>query len=92
MIERLGMDEDTPLEAGMLTKQIENAQKRVESRNFEIRKHVLQYRRCDESAARASSTASASRCFVGENMRDVHRRHGGQPDGSTACAQLPGER
>ena len=43
MIEKLGMDEDTPLEAGMLTKQIENAQKRVESRNYEIRKHVLQY-------------------------------------------------
>ena len=43
LIERLGMDENTPLEAGMLTKQIENAQKRVESRNYEIRKHVLQY-------------------------------------------------
>ena len=43
LIGALGMDEDTPLEAGMLTKQIENAQKRVESRNFEVRKHVLQY-------------------------------------------------
>ena len=43
LIARLGMDEDTPLEAGLLTKQIENAQKRVESRNYEIRKHVLQY-------------------------------------------------
>ena len=40
---RLGMDEDTPLDANMLTKQIENAQKRMESRNYEIRKHVLQY-------------------------------------------------
>ena len=40
---KLGMDEDTPLDAGMLTKQIENAQKRMESRNYEIRKHVLQY-------------------------------------------------
>ena len=43
MIERLGMDENTPLEASLLTKQIENAQKRVESRNYEVRKHVLQY-------------------------------------------------
>ena len=43
LIQRLGMDENTPLEAGLLTKQIENAQKRVESRNYEIRKHVLQY-------------------------------------------------
>lgn len=43
LIARLGMEEDTPLEAGMLTKQIENAQKRIESRNFEIRKSVLRY-------------------------------------------------
>ncbi|MDL2317637.1 preprotein translocase subunit SecA [Eubacteriales bacterium OttesenSCG-928-A19] len=43
MIERLGMDEDTPIEAKMLTKQIEGAQKRIESRNFDIRRHVLQY-------------------------------------------------
>ena len=34
---------DEPLEAGVLTKTIENAQKRVESRNFEVRKYVLQY-------------------------------------------------
>ncbi len=43
MIERLGMDENTPLEAGLLTKQIENAQKRIESRNYQMRKNVLQY-------------------------------------------------
>ncbi|MCL1963445.1 MAG: preprotein translocase subunit SecA, partial [Firmicutes bacterium] len=43
MIERLGLDEDTPIEAKMLTKQIENAQKRIESRNFDVRRHVLQY-------------------------------------------------
>ncbi|NLM85297.1 MAG: preprotein translocase subunit SecA [Clostridiales bacterium] len=43
MIGRLGMDENEPLAAGLLTKQIENAQKRIESRNYEVRKHVLQY-------------------------------------------------
>ncbi len=43
LIARLGMEEDVPLEAGLLTKQIENAQKRIESRNFEIRKSVLRY-------------------------------------------------
>jgi len=43
LIARMGMDETEPLAAGMLTKQIENAQKRIESRNYEIRKHVLQY-------------------------------------------------
>jgi len=43
LIGRLGMEENEPLAAGMLTKQIENAQKRIESRNFEVRKNVLQY-------------------------------------------------
>ena len=43
MIEKLGMTEDQPLEAGMLTKQIEAAQKRIEGRNYAIRKSVLQY-------------------------------------------------
>ena len=43
IIARLGMDDDAPLEAGILTRQIENAQKRIESRNFEIRKNVLRY-------------------------------------------------
>ena len=43
MIEKLGMTEDQPLEAGMLTKQIEGAQKRIEGRNYSIRKSVLKY-------------------------------------------------
>ena len=43
MVDRLGLKDDEPLEAGMLTKQIESAQKRIEGRNFEIRKNVLEY-------------------------------------------------
>ena len=43
MIDRLGLDEDTPLEAKMLSNQIESAQKRIEGRNYDIRRHVLQY-------------------------------------------------
>ncbi len=43
MVERLGLGDDQPLEAGLLTKQIESAQKRIEGRNFSIRKSVLQY-------------------------------------------------
>ena len=43
MVERLGLKDDEPLQAGMLTKQIEAAQKRIEGRNFEIRKNVLKY-------------------------------------------------
>ncbi|NLS79729.1 MAG: preprotein translocase subunit SecA [Chloroflexi bacterium] len=40
---RLGVDEDTPIEAGLISKSIESAQVRVEGFNFDIRKHVLEY-------------------------------------------------
>ena len=43
LIEKLGLTEDQSIEYGILSKQIENAQKRVESRNYSIRKNVLQY-------------------------------------------------
>ncbi len=43
MMERLGVDEDTPLDQKMLSNAIENAQKQVESRNFQTRKTVLEY-------------------------------------------------
>ena len=43
MMETLGVDEDTPIEQKMLSNAIENAQKRVESRNFQTRKNVLEY-------------------------------------------------
>ena len=43
MMERLGIDEDTPIDAKILSGAIENAQKQVESRNFQTRKSVLEY-------------------------------------------------
>jgi preprotein translocase subunit SecA len=43
MMDRLGMEEDVPIESKMVTKSIARAQKQVESRNFEIRKHLLEY-------------------------------------------------
>ncbi len=43
MMNSLGVDEDTPIDAKMLTGAIENAQKTVESRNFQARKNVLEY-------------------------------------------------
>ena len=39
----LGADEDMPIQSKMLSKAVENAQKKVEGRNFTIRKNVLQY-------------------------------------------------
>ncbi|MDD6214046.1 MAG: preprotein translocase subunit SecA [Firmicutes bacterium] len=43
MVEALKMPEDEPIEAGILNKSIENAQKNLESRHFDARRHVLQY-------------------------------------------------
>ena len=43
VVEKIGLEEDMPIEHKMLTKSIEGAQKKVEGRNFGIRKHVLQY-------------------------------------------------
>jgi preprotein translocase subunit SecA len=43
LMERLGMEEGVPIEAGMVTRAIERAQKQVEGRNFDARKHLLEY-------------------------------------------------
>ena len=43
IVRKLGVEEDEAIESGMVSKQIENAQKKVEGRNFGIRKYVLQY-------------------------------------------------
>lgn len=43
VVERMGLEEDEAIEAGMLSRAIEGAQKKVEGKNFGIRKYVLQY-------------------------------------------------
>jgi len=43
LMDKLGMEEDMPIENKMVTKAIENAQKRVETHNFDIRKHLIEY-------------------------------------------------
>ncbi|MBQ2120634.1 MAG: SEC-C domain-containing protein, partial [Peptococcaceae bacterium] len=43
IMDKIGMDDDMPIENKMISKSIETAQKRVEVRNFEIRKNVLEY-------------------------------------------------
>ncbi len=70
MIERLGMGDDQPLEAGMLTKQIENAQKRIEGHNYDIRKNVLQY---DDVMNKQRELIYGQRQDIlkGDNMRET---------------------
>jgi preprotein translocase subunit SecA len=43
IMDRLGIEEEQPIEHGLVSKAIENAQKKVEGHNFEIRKHLLEY-------------------------------------------------
>jgi len=43
IMDKLGMEEDDPIEHSMITRAIENAQRKVEGHNFEIRKHLLEY-------------------------------------------------
>jgi preprotein translocase subunit SecA len=43
VMRKLGMEEGVPIEHGMVTRSIERAQKQVEARNFEARKHLLEY-------------------------------------------------
>ena len=69
MVERLGLKDDEPLQAGMLTKQIEAAQKRIEGRNFEIRKHVLEYDNV-MNRQREIIYGQRRRVLMGENVRE----------------------
>ena len=68
-VEALGLEDDQPIEHKMLTNAIENAQKRVEGRNFDIRKHVLQY---DDVMNQQREVIYAQRKQVldGENLKD----------------------
>ncbi len=43
LLDKIGIDEDKPIEHKMITKSIERAQKKVEGRNFDIRKNILRY-------------------------------------------------
>jgi len=69
MIAAMGVQEDQPIEYGILSRQIEQAQKRVEGRNFGIRKHVLQY---DDvmNQQREVIYSQRRRVLEGENLRE----------------------
>jgi preprotein translocase subunit SecA len=66
---KLGMDEDIPIENRMVSKAIENAQKRVEAHNFDIRKHLLEY---DDvmNKQRTEIYSFRRELLQGENLKD----------------------
>lgn len=69
MIAALGVDEDEPIEHSMLTKAIENAQKKVEGNNFSIRKRLLEYDRVNNEQ-REIIYAERLKVLRGENIHD----------------------
>ena len=70
LMEKLGVDEDTPIDAKMLSGAIENAQKQVESRNFQARKSTLEY---DDVMNKQREIVYSQRRQVldGRDIRDV---------------------
>ena len=69
IMDKLGMGEDEPIEHSLITRSIESAQKKVEGRNFDIRKHVLEY---DDVMNQQRTVIYSQRHQIldGENMRE----------------------
>ena len=69
MMDSLGLDEDTPIDAKILSGAVENAQKNVESRNFRVRKNVLEY---DDvmNTQREVIYAQRQKVLDGEDLRE----------------------
>jgi len=69
MMDTLGLDEDTPIDARILSNAVENAQKNVESRNFRARKNVLEYDNV-MNTQREIIYAQRQKVLDGENLRE----------------------
>ena len=69
VVKRLGVEEDEPIEAKMITRSIEGAQKKVEGRNFSIRKYVLQYDNV-MNKQREIIYGERKKVLFGEDLRD----------------------
>ena len=69
MMDSLGLDEDTPIDARILSNAVENAQKNVESRNFRSRKNVLEYDNV-MNTQREVIYAQRQKVLDGEDLRE----------------------
>ena len=69
MMDSLGLDEDTPIDAKILSGAVENAQKNVESRNFRMRKNVLEYDNV-MNTQREVIYAQRQKVLDGEDLRE----------------------
>ncbi len=95
LMEKLGMDDSTPVDHPLISRSIETAQKRVENRNFDMRKHVLEY---DDVMNQQREIIYRQRRQVleGENLKDnvldmVDTIIDGAIDRYSAVSQFPEE-
>ncbi|MDR7415806.1 MAG: preprotein translocase subunit SecA [Armatimonadota bacterium] len=94
VMDRFRIDEDTPIESPLLTRQIEAAQKRVEQYHFDIRKHLLEY---DDvmNVQRQTIYRERRKVLFGENLRenvlDMMERVVGEVVEAYCPASLPRE-
>ncbi len=70
IMERMPVDNDMPIEVGMLTKQVESAQRKVEGNNFAVRRHVLSF---DDvmNKQREIIYGQRDKVLKGDDMKDV---------------------
>ena len=69
IVDRLGVEEDEAIESGMVSRSIENAQKKVKGRNFSIRKYVLQYDNV-MNKQREIIYGERKKVLMGENLKE----------------------
>ncbi len=95
IMERLGIEEDQPIEHSLISRSVESAQKRVEEQNFQIRKRVLEY---DDvmNKQREVVYRQRQRVLEGEDLREdvreiVERVLGGVIEPFTSVSRFPEE-
>jgi preprotein translocase subunit SecA len=90
LMDKLGLEEDVPLEHSWVNKAIENAQTKVEAFNFDIRKHVVEY---DDVMNRQREViyADRRRILSQENLRPMIEEWVAEEVAGLVAAYLPGE-
>ncbi len=91
MLSKLGLEQGESITHPWVTKAIERAQARVEARNFDIRKNILQIRRRDERSAQGRSSTERLELMdkedVAETVNDMRHQRGGRS--SFRSAMIP---
>jgi preprotein translocase subunit SecA len=90
IMERMGVEDDVPIEAGLINRSIEGAQTRVEGYNFDIRKHTVEF---DDVMNKQRTIIYADRRAIleGQDMRDRILQMIGEEIGALVDQHLPAD-